>query len=268
MRSRATGNYSDHWALLVTPWQVEVSSPHNVMPGDTFTVYATITYPEVYPFQYTMPPEATSVNATITLPLGLVLAPTETAQKTCESYFEPGQSFNVSWQVECQSVGDYRIGVETEGLVSGGMPAEPPAYPQPYVYQDSIGGTNESTVAATSTPDTIPPVTTEDYDGSWQNHAFAINLTASDDKAASWTPLRERRPEKTLSVDGEPIIATLGANNTLEYWSVDWAGNEEPHKLLTNIKLDKAPPFADNPVLASDWRDSAPPRRRGHGERY
>ncbi|MEM2560015.1 MAG: hypothetical protein QXD53_04405 [Candidatus Bathyarchaeia archaeon] len=33
-----------------------------------------------------------------------------------------------------------------------------------------------------------------------------------------------------------------GANNTLEYWSVDDAGNEEPHKFLNEIKLDKSAP--------------------------
>jgi hypothetical protein len=32
-------------------------------------------------------------------------------------------------------------------------------------------------------------------------------------------------------------------NNTIEYWSVDNAGNEElPHKILTGIKLDKTAP--------------------------
>jgi hypothetical protein len=49
-------------------------------------------------------------------------------------------------------------------------------------------------------------------------------------------------PVKRVSVDGHPVISTEGSNNTLEYWSVDNAGNEEPHKLLTGIKLDKTPP--------------------------
>jgi hypothetical protein len=49
-------------------------------------------------------------------------------------------------------------------------------------------------------------------------------------------------PVKRVSVDGQPVISTEGANNTLEYWSVDNAGNEESHKLLTGIKLDKTPP--------------------------
>jgi hypothetical protein len=36
---------------------------------------------------------------------------------------------------------------------------------------------------------------------------------------------------------------TEGANNTLEYWSVDNFGNAEPHRILTGIKLDKTPPY-------------------------
>lgn len=50
-------------------------------------------------------------------------------------------------------------------------------------------------------------------------------------------------PAKAVSVDGQPYIMSESANNTLEYWSVDWAGNEElPHKTLTGIKLDMTPP--------------------------
>jgi hypothetical protein len=51
-------------------------------------------------------------------------------------------------------------------------------------------------------------------------------------------------PVKAVSVDGQPCITTEGANDTLEYWSVDKAGNEElPHNILTGIKLDKTPPL-------------------------
>lgn len=50
-------------------------------------------------------------------------------------------------------------------------------------------------------------------------------------------------PVKAVSVDGQSLITTEGANNTLEYWSIDNAGNEElPHKVLTGIKLDKTAP--------------------------
>jgi hypothetical protein len=241
-------DYSDHEGMLVCPWQVQISNPHNVMPGDTFTVDATVTYPQPYPFQSGFACTATSVNATITLPSGLTLAPGETAQKTCESMFEPGQSFTVSWQVQCQSLGGYSIGVEAEGLVDGGMSPEPPTYTQGYSYQDRIGGTNASTVAATSTPDTSPPVTTEDYNGAWQNQPFTINLTASDDNSGVYDSYYSinNGPTESLSVNGQPTITTPGANNTLQYWSVDWAGNTETPHTLTGIMLDTTPPTLTN----------------------
>ena len=232
-------------AILVCPWQIEISNPSNVLPGGTFNVNATITYPNVYPFQAALQTGASSVNAAITLPSGLTLTAGETATQACVAQFEPGQSFTVSWQVNCQALGDYKINVEAEGLVNGSLPPELPAYPQPYTYQDRIGGTNDSTVAATATLDTTPPITTADYDGSWQNQPFTINLTASDDNSGILETHYKinNGPVQTVALNGEPLITTPGASNTLEYWSVDWAGNEElPHKLLTNIKLDETPP--------------------------
>jgi hypothetical protein len=47
---------------------------------------------------------------------------------------------------------------------------------------------------------------------------------------------------KSLSDKGVPIIDSEGANNTLEYWSVDLAGNIEEHHFLTEIKLDQTSP--------------------------
>ncbi len=59
-----------------------------------------------------------------------------------------------------------------------------------------------------------------------------------------------------MSVHGHPLITVESANNTLEYWSVDNADNEElPHKILTGIKLDKTKPTAkagQNQTVAED----------------
>jgi hypothetical protein len=243
-------DYSGHWALLVSPWHVDVSSPHNVLPGDEFDVTANVTYPWVPPF-YQYWPQVTAMNATITLPSGLSLAPGESVQQTVEiPSLAPGQSFTVTWGVESQAVGNYRIDVEAEGLVNGFMPPLPSYFPDGYTYEDRIGGTNQSAIAVTSSLDESPPVTTENYDGSWQNHAFSINLTASDDMSGvleTYYRINDG-PKEALSLDGQPLIATQGANNTLEFWSVDWAGNEElPHKFLTDIKMDKTNPFISFP---------------------
>jgi parallel beta-helix repeat protein len=246
-------DYSGHWALLVSPWHVDICNPRNVLPGDRFNVTATITYPWVSPFLSGSPLDvATAINATITLPAGLCLVPGETTQKALDAgSLAPGQSFTVTWNVYSQALGNYRVGVEAEGLVNGFMPPLPPNYPE-YTYEDRIGGTDQSIVAVTSTLDESPPITTEDYDGSWQNHAFTVNLNASDDVSGVLNTYYRinNGPEKTLSLDGKPLIATPGENSTLEYWSVDWAGNEElPHKFLTGIKLDNTAPFIKIPVL-------------------
>ncbi|UCE16098.1 MAG: right-handed parallel beta-helix repeat-containing protein [Candidatus Bathyarchaeota archaeon] len=94
-------------------------------------------------------------------------------------------------------------------------------------------------------PDTTSPTTTDDYDGLWHAADFMITLTATDDKSgvkSTYYKINDD-PTKTVGMDGQPLITTESANNTLEYWSVDNSGNEElPHKILTGIKLDKTPP--------------------------
>jgi hypothetical protein len=91
--------------------------------------------------------------------------------------------------------------------------------------------------------DTTPPTTTHNYDGLWHTSDITIVLKGSDDlSGVAETFYRiNSGPVKRVIVDGQPVISTEGANNTLEYWSVDNAGNEEPHKMLINIKLDKTP---------------------------
>jgi hypothetical protein len=87
--------------------------------------------------------------------------------------------------------------------------------------------------------------TITDYDGSWRSEDFNINLSAINDIGGlADTHYRiNNGPTKTVSIDGQPHITTEGANNTLEYWSVDRNGIEEsPHEILTGIRLDKSPP--------------------------
>ena len=95
--------------------------------------------------------------------------------------------------------------------------------------------------------DTTAPVTTADYDFSWHALDFTINLNATDSGSgvqATYYRINSGST-RTVSANGQPYITTEGANNTLEYWSLDNAGNEElPHKVLTGIKLDKSTPTA------------------------
>ena len=102
----------------------------------------------------------------------------------------------------------------------------------------------------TRIPDDIPPITSHDYGGEWHNADYMITLTATDyESGVAETYYRiNNGPIKAVSADGQPLITTEGANNTLEYWSVDYAGNEElPHKILTGIKLDKTLPSIGTP---------------------
>ena len=94
------------------------------------------------------------------------------------------------------------------------------------------------------------PITTCDYDGLWHTEAFTIDLTASDDKSGIFEIYYRTNsgPIQNISAYGQPLITTESASNTLEYWSVDNAGNEElPHKILTGIKLDKTVPTIGTP---------------------
>jgi len=103
--------------------------------------------------------------------------------------------------------------------------------------------------------DTTPPVTTHNYDDLWHTQDFTITLMATDDLsgvAETYYQINED-PTKNVSAYGQPHITTESANNTLEYWSVDNVGIEElPHKILTEIKLDKTYPIIETPFRMPD----------------
>jgi hypothetical protein len=78
--------------------------------------------------------------------------------------------------------------------------------------------------------DVKPPFTTHNYDGLWHTSDLTINLTAVDDItniAETYYKINDGLTQNA-SANGQPRITTEGANNTLEYWSIDSAGNEEP----------------------------------------
>ena len=86
------------------------------------------------------------------------------------------------------------------------------------------------------------PITTNDYDGAWHIADFTINLTSDTNNATIYYTINTGQAQ-TVARDGQPIITTEGNNNLLEYWSVDEFGNEEPHKTVTQVKLDKTAPY-------------------------
>jgi len=91
------------------------------------------------------------------------------------------------------------------------------------------------------------PVADHDYDGLWHKTNFTVNLTASDGDGSGISKMKYRLNdggEKDVSTDGQPAINEQG-KNSLEYWSIDVAGNEEEHKLLSGVKVDRFPPAFD-----------------------
>ena len=109
---------------------------------------------------------------------------------------------------------------------------------------DEYGFQNSTSTTVTVLEDAAPPLTTHDYDGAWRTSDFTIILSTVDDEsgvAETYYRINDGAI-KTLGADGQPFITTEGADNTLEYWSTDNAGNEELHRNLTEIKLDKTAP--------------------------
>jgi Tol biopolymer transport system component len=108
--------------------------------------------------------------------------------------------------------------------------------------------------------DSEAPVTVDDYDDSWHILDFQINLTATDNLSGVAETYYKINggSTKTVAAHGLPSITEEGANNTLEYWSVDVAGNEEAHRFLTGIKLDKTAPTGSVIINNEDDSTSSP----------
>lgn len=119
---------------------------------------------------------------------------------------------------------------------------------------DEYGFQNSTSITLTVLEDATPPITTDDYDEKWHTSDFTITLSAIDDEsgvAETYYRINDGST-KTLSADGQPFVTTESADNTLEYWSTDNAGNEELHKSLTGIKLDKTAPVIGTPIQQPD----------------
>jgi PKD repeat protein len=123
----------------------------------------------------------------------------------------------------------------------------PSSYDVSLTVTDEFGFTNSTSATIEVLLDDVSPVTSDDYDGLWHNEDFTITLAATDAEtgvAETYYRINDGAT-KTVSANGQPLINTEGANNTLEYWSVDNTGNEEQPTTVTAIKLDTTKPTAD-----------------------
>lgn len=116
------------------------------------------------------------------------------------------------------------------------------------VAERATGARSMDLADGTFSIDNQPPRTKHDYDGLWHKEDFQISLSADDGNGIGLLATKYRLnygPEKGAKWGEQPIITEEGINS-LEYWSTDRLGNEEPHKLISDIKLDKtAPVFMD-----------------------
>jgi PKD repeat protein len=118
-------------------------------------------------------------------------------------------------------------------------------YGETYYYRiTAVNSFGESESSNEANATLSGPTTTHAYDGLWHTSDFSIYLNAADPSGVSETYYRINGGSvQRVSIDGQPQITLESDANTLEYWSVDSVGNEElPHKMLTQIKLDKTTP--------------------------
>ena len=102
--------------------------------------------------------------------------------------------------------------------------------------------------------DNAPPETEYNYDGAWHREDFPVGLSASDGQGTGVAVIGYKLNHgqgKDTTWNDQPLITKEGMS-TLEYWSVDKMGNEEPHKTLSDIKLDKTAPTFFNWATAPE----------------
>ena len=121
----------------------------------------------------------------------------------------------------------------------------PVANGETYYYRiTAVNSIGESDTSNEANATVSAPITANTYDGLWHTSDFSIYLDASDPSGVNETYYRVNSGlVQTVSVNGQPQITVESNSNTLEYWSVDALENEElPHKMLSQIKLDKTAP--------------------------
>ena len=138
------------------------------------------------------------------------------------------QNGGYGWNV---SAGIYKVKVDMTGYYSNETTV---VVPPP--------GTDLN-IALTPIDNTLPTCG-NNYDGLWHSSDFTITLTAVDASGidAIYYTINGGAT-KTVAANGQPLISTEGANNVLEFWSVDNYGNTLfPHNTTSNIELDKTAP--------------------------
>jgi len=96
--------------------------------------------------------------------------------------------------------------------------------------------------------DAIPPVTNSDAQTMYSGPAW-IHLSPMDNFGGSGIAATFYKVDANLPVQGTLIGVLTGGSHTIEYWSVDNAGNVETHNVRT-FSIDTAPPTTTTDALA------------------
>ena len=177
-------SYDDYWALYVSPWNVTFSAPTGVSPGTPFQVQSTITYPQPLPGAVSTYP-ASSCNASITLPSGLILAPGEDQTKTLGTGFmEAGNSQTVTWTLIANSSVTGTVSITAEAMISGSVTAF--GNYQAYDYSDRIGAAANFTISLTTSPYHDVAVTEVSSYKAIIGQGYSQNLTVTATNLGNW----------------------------------------------------------------------------------
>ncbi|HEY5539839.1 MAG TPA: cytochrome c3 family protein, partial [Coriobacteriia bacterium] len=104
--------------------------------------------------------------------------------------------------------------------------------------------------------DTTAPVTTSDALAAYTDSA-TIALTATDDSGGSGVAATYYKVDGGAQSTGTTITVSTAGSHTLEFWSVDVAGNvEAPHDFVTFTVIDSIAPTTTSDALAT-YTDSA-----------
>jgi len=121
------------WGTLISPWEVEIDAPPEVLQGEEFTVTANVSYRGPHPFEGQDP--ASSPEVTLELGIDFTPAPSETGTKPLSGITTSGTSDAASWQV---AAGSYLVSTVIGAVARGLISDSSYSYPS---YSDSIGGT-------------------------------------------------------------------------------------------------------------------------------
>ncbi len=107
------------------------------------------------------------------------------------------------------------------------------------VYGTDAAGNTNSTGLMNVTIDFTPPVTEDDSPAGWQNKSFTVNLTCYD--AFSGCNTTYYRVDGGTWKQGNSVLIAEEGNHTVEYYSLDTAGNAEGVR-TAHVALDITPP--------------------------